>query len=88
MGETSTSQAPVDEVDERAPLLGSSESEPSEPEAPAKRAGKWVARNAVLIFVSLLVLAVIIILCIFFASRLPVYWHQLGSTKLDLQNNR
>ena len=71
MGETSTSQAQVDEVDERAPLLGLSEDEPNEPEAPAKRAGKWVARNAVLIFVSLLVLAVVIILCIFFASRLP-----------------
>jgi hypothetical protein len=67
---TSASQAHVDEVDERAPLLGAPENERSEPQAPAKRAGKWVARNAVIIFVSLLILAVIIVLYIFFASKL------------------
>jgi endothelin-converting enzyme len=68
MGETSTSQAP--EVDERAPLLGGSENERNtEPQAPVKRARKWAVRNAVIIFVSLLVLAVIIVLCIFFASK-------------------
>jgi ABC-type Fe3+ transport system permease subunit len=68
MGETSTSQAP--EVDERAPLLGASENERNtEPQAPVKRAGKWAVRNAVIIFMSLLVLAVIIVLCIFFASK-------------------
>lgn len=70
MGETSTSQARVDEVDERAPLLGGSQNEHNEPEAPPKKVGKWVIRNAVIISVSLLILAVIIVLCIFFASKL------------------
>ena len=70
MGETSASQAQAAEADERAPLLGGSENERSEPpEAPAKKAGKWVIRNAVIIFVSLLILAVIIVLCLFFASK-------------------
>lgn len=72
-GQSSASQArevnEVEEVDERAPLLGGDENLRTEPEAPAKRAGNWVIRNAVIIFMSLLVLAVIIVLCIFFASK-------------------
>jgi endothelin-converting enzyme len=56
---------------EREPLLGGSqENERNEPEALANRAGKWVARNAVLIFMSLLILAVLIVICIFFGSKL------------------
>jgi endothelin-converting enzyme len=72
-GQSSPSQAreaEPDEVDERAPLLGDVENVRSEPEAPIRRAGSWVIRNAVIIFMSLLVLAVIIVLCIFFASQL------------------
>jgi hypothetical protein len=69
MGEpASASQAHA--VDERAPLLGGSENERSEREAPTRRARRWVIRNAVIIFVSILLLAVIIILCIFFGSEL------------------
>jgi hypothetical protein len=69
MGEpASASQAHA--VDERAPLLGGSENARREPEAPAKRARRWVIRNAVIIFVSILLLAVILVLCIFFGSEL------------------
>jgi hypothetical protein len=67
-GQTSASQAHEDA--ERAPLLGGSQrNEPIEHEAPAKRAGKWVVQNAVFIFMSLLILAVAIVFCIFFGSE-------------------
>ncbi len=68
-GQPFTSMAHEDA--EREPLLGGSqENERNEPEALANRAGKWVARNAVLIFMSLLILAVLIVICIFFGSKL------------------
>ncbi len=84
MGEpASASQAHA--VAERAPLLGGSENERSEREAPTRRARRWVIHNAVIIFVSILLLAAIIILCIFFGSEL----HRsmlLQSTMLVLQS--
>lgn len=70
-GQPSPSVSQAQDDSERTPLLGGSErNERGEPEAPAKRAGKWVVRNAVPIFMSLLILAVIIVICIFFASKL------------------
>jgi len=56
---------------ERTPLLPDSErSQREEPAAPARKAARWVARNAVTVFMSLLVLAIILGLCLFFGSKL------------------
>jgi hypothetical protein len=67
-GPSATPQAHDDP--ERAPLLGGSQRKDSNPpEAPAKKAGQWVARNAVIIFMSLLILVVILVICIFFGSK-------------------
>jgi hypothetical protein len=70
-GQSSPSGSHAQDDTEQTPLLGGPDrNERSEAEAPAKRAGKWVIRNAVLVFMSLLILAVIIVICIFFASKL------------------
>lgn len=64
---------------ERAPLLGvksaengksarKSAEEDTEAGGPVK-AARWVARHAVIVFMSLLILAVIIVLCLFFGSK-------------------
>jgi len=82
-GQPSPSVSQTQDDSERTPLLGGSErDERGEPEVPAKRAGKWVIRNAVLIFMSLLILAVIIIICIFFASKLQFPNTLRSSTQL------
>lgn len=57
---------------ERTPLLPRAEraSEASDGgEGRAKRAARWMTHNAVLVFMTLLITAVIIILCIFFGSK-------------------
>jgi hypothetical protein len=55
---------------ERTPLLPDSERpQHKEPGAPAKKAARWVARNAVTVFMSLLILAIILGLCLFFGSK-------------------
>ncbi|KAK0107823.1 hypothetical protein ONS96_003612 [Cadophora gregata f. sp. sojae] len=52
---------------ERAPLLADSQrSQDVETTPRPKKAARWVARNAVIVFMSLLILAVIILLCVFF----------------------
>jgi hypothetical protein len=82
-GQPSPSVSQAQDDSERTPLLGGSgRDERGEPEVPAKRAGKWVIRNAVLIFMSLLILAVIIIICIFFASKLQFPNTLRSSTQL------
>ena len=57
---------------ERTPLLPRAEraSDASDVgEERAKRGARWMAHNAVLVFMTLLIAAVIIILCIFFGSK-------------------
>lgn len=56
---------------ERTPLLPDSErSQDTDNEARPKKAARWVARNAVIIFMSLLILAVIIVLSVFFRGMI------------------
>jgi endothelin-converting enzyme len=54
---------------ERTPLLPQSQRQTDHgPAAPVKRTAKWVGRNVVVVFASVLILAVIILLCIFFGG--------------------
>ena len=54
---------------ERTPLLPRSERASEDTEGRAKKAAKWMAHNAVLVFMTLLITAVIIILCLFFGGK-------------------
>lgn len=56
--------------DERAPLLPDAEREQDErPEAPLKKVARWTAQNAVIICMSLLILAAIVVICVFFGGN-------------------
>ena len=67
---TSNSQAQDQQDTEQTPLLPDSERpQPKEPAAPAKKAARWVARKAATVFISLLILAIILGLCLFFGSK-------------------
>ncbi|CZT52630.1 related to endothelin-converting enzyme 1 [Rhynchosporium secalis] len=56
---------------ERAPLLPDSQKgHDREDNAPPKKTGRWLARNAIAVFMSLLILAVIVLLCVFFGMYL------------------
>lgn len=63
-----------DHASERAPLLPDSQRDQENGahtngnDAPSKKAARWVVRNAVMIFMSLLILAAIIVLCVFLGS--------------------
>lgn len=55
---------------ERAPLLSEQrEQDANGGTTPVKKAGKWVARHAVALFASFLILAVVVILGVFFGGR-------------------
>ena len=58
---------------ERAPLLPESQAQASEerdgPASPLKRAGRWIARHAVVVFATLLILAAVIVLSVFFGGQ-------------------
>jgi endothelin-converting enzyme len=58
-----------EEEQERTPLIpGSDSSTNNHPAGLAKRVARWVAYNVVMVFMSLLVLAIIVLLCVFFGS--------------------
>lgn len=56
--------------DERTPLLPQAERGPEGNRVPTtKRVKRWFATNAVLVFMTLLIAAIVIILCVFFGSE-------------------
>jgi endothelin-converting enzyme len=69
MGGPSSSDQRGDES-ERTPLLPDAERQQNESsKTPLKKAARWTARNAVIICMSLLVLAAIVIICVFFGGK-------------------
>lgn len=93
MGATSRSQSEHEEDTEQTPLLPDSE-RAQRSSAPAKKAARWMMRNVATVLTSLLILAVILVLCIFFggesleqlrslssvAGRLTATVHRAGKT--------
>ncbi|CAL3963260.1 unnamed protein product [Diplocarpon coronariae] len=59
---------PGQDEEERAPLLSNPERSPRTNEAGPKPAARWLTRNAVTIFMTLLILAVLIVLSFFFGT--------------------
>lgn len=69
-GTSSNSQRPEHGDTERTPLLRNSEaSQDAEHGTPVKKAARWLTRNAIGVFMSILILAVILVLCLFFGMR-------------------
>jgi hypothetical protein len=66
---TSTSHVEEPQETERTPLLPDSDRPQHEEPAPAKKAGRWLAQNAVTFFSTTLILAVVIALCVFFGGK-------------------
>ncbi|EKD14071.1 peptidase family M13 [Drepanopeziza brunnea f. sp. 'multigermtubi' MB_m1] len=56
------------DADERVPLLSNFNTNSKADDARPKKAARWLARHAVVIFMSLLLLAIIIVLCVFFGT--------------------
>ena len=69
MGGAHTSTAQDERDEERTPLLPESErSIKHQPTGPTKKATRLVAHNVVIVFMTLLTLAVVVVLCVFFGS--------------------
>jgi len=84
MGAVFSKSEPGDDA-ERRPLLTESDQNGgngsvSQPE----KAARWVIRNAIAVFLSVLILAVIIVMCVFFGSKyiIQTVWADHYSVKI------
>jgi hypothetical protein len=65
---------PKSDASERSPLLSPAKgTDDTAPTGQVKKAARWATRNAVIVFMSALILGIVITLCLFFGGKLNTY---------------